>query len=189
MVFGTGRTAGVAVTLALALLGTAACEGTKAHPRATANTSKSNRLPASAAGGACYLFDFEVVEQIVGTSFDVSAAGNQDGTFTCVLQAAGAGYPDLMVAVTGTDADPGVFQGAVAPKGSTAVPGLGRQAYSSAVPAAADAGPGAEVGWLSGDGRLLTLRYRCAPAAPPAEAAAVTPKLIILAKKIDRSSL
>jgi hypothetical protein len=177
-------------SLLFALVTLAGCGNAEAHPRdAAVSVPSPTRWPAAAAGGACFLLEYEVIEQIVGTSFDVSASSEANHTYTCVLQTKNGSYPDLTLAVSTTDADPTVFRSTVQPKGAAPVPELGRIGYSVAMPAAAGSGPGVEVGWLSGNGRLLLLRYRCAPTATAADAGALVPKVITLARKIDQSSV
>jgi hypothetical protein len=141
-------------------------------------------------GGACYLLDYDVIGKAIGTQFGVSAASQAGDTYTCVLQqAAGPGYPDLTLAVSPTDADPAIFTSTVQPKGAAPVANLGKVGYAVALPPSGDAGPGVEVGWLSGNGRLLILRYRFPPPASAADAATMVPKLSALAQTIDRQSL
>jgi hypothetical protein len=187
VVFGwRGALARCVVPLALVLVAGVACTRAEAQPRPTGakEPAKPFRWPAATEGGACLLLDFEVVEQVIGASFDVAAKGQASETYSCVLQRAGAGTPDLTLAVSGTYADQAVFKATVAPKGSADVARLGLRAYSIAVPAAGGAGPGVEVGWLSGDNRLLVLRYRSAPK-NPADPAALAPKMVELAHKVD----
>jgi hypothetical protein len=181
-----GAVARCVVPLALVLTAGAACTRAEAQPRPAAAQEpvKPFRWPAATEGGACLLLDFDVVEQVVGTSFDVAAKGQANETYSCVLQLAGAGAPDLTLAVSGTNADSAVFKSTVVPKGSTPVAQLGVQAYARAVPAAGAAGPAVEVGWLSGDNRMLVLRYRSAPR-NPADPGALTPKMILLAQKVN----
>jgi hypothetical protein len=45
-----------------------------------------------------------------------------------------------------------------------------------------------EVGWLSGNGRLLVLRYRCPSEVTAEEVGALTPKLVALAKEVEQKS-
>jgi hypothetical protein len=105
-----------------------------------------------------------------------------------VLQRVGADLPDLSLAVSTTLADPGVFKASVAPKGAPVLTDLGKVGYSTGIPAADGAGPGSEVGWLSGNQRLMILRFRSPPGTAPDELTALTPKLIALAKKVDQAS-
>jgi hypothetical protein len=167
---------------------TAGCARAGADPASAAVTVASpTRWPAASEGGACYLLDYGVIEQVLGVSFDVAAASNADDTSTCVLQQVTGSYPDLTLAVTPSIADAGVFASTVQPAGAASVADLGRIGYSVILPVTADAGPAVEVGWLSGNDRLLILRYR--GAAGPDERAALVPKLTALAKRIDRESL
>jgi hypothetical protein len=172
------------------LVGASGCADPQGGARfATPGASAPNRSPASAAGGACYLMEYEVIEQSIGTSFDVAAASANGDTFTCVLQTNSGSYPDLTLAVTVVGADPAEVMPAVRPQGSAAVTALGKAGYSAVVPAGAGAGPGVEIGWIAGNGRLLVLRYRPAPAAASGEVAALAPKLVALAKRIDQAGV
>ncbi len=152
---------------------------------------KPTRWPAATAGGACQLLDYGTVEQAVGTSFDVAAGSQQDATYTCVLQNTGLTVPDLSLAVTPTSADPAVFRNTVMPKGAAVLTGLGKVAYRLNVPAVVKTGrgPGVEIGWLSGNNRILVLRYTMpGDAAAPAVEETAT-KLFELAKIVDQASL
>lgn len=142
--------------------------------------------PAAAdAGGVCELLDFVVISQTLGTRFDVAAATRQDETHTCVLQATGASRPDLVLTLTPTAVDAEVFGDSVTPEGGRKVTGLGKAAYRHMIEAGSGHGPGVEVGWLSADNRLITLRYVFPAKAPESKAATIAPKLISLAKKVD----
>jgi hypothetical protein len=172
------------------VLGVSGCDGAGTRARFSASTTPApTRQPASAAGGACYLLEYEVIEQIVGTSFDVAAASATDDTFTCVVQTNSGSYPDLTLAVTAVDVDSATFMSTVPPKGSASVTALGKAGYSIAVPAGQGAGKGVEIGWLSGNNRLLVLRYRCPSGATSGDVDAITPKLVALAKRIDQNSV
>jgi hypothetical protein len=148
-------------------------------------------FPAAAAGGACQLLDYGVIEEVLGVRFDVAAASRHKGTQTCVVQAEGAARPDLLASVTGTTADAAVFADEVAPEGATTVKGLGKAAYRVVRAAGRGSGPGVEVGWLTGDKekQLIMLRYTLAAGQPAAKAEALAPKLITLAKKLDTAPL
>jgi hypothetical protein len=185
------RKVALTVLVGLTLVTVAGCANADAHPQATAVSVPSpTRLPAGTAGGACYLLDYDVVEQLVGTSFDVAAASEANDTFTCVLQQAKeASYPDLTLAVSATDADANTFRSTVQPKGAAPVSELGKIGYSVTQSPAADAGASVEVGWLSGNSRILILRYRFPATATPDDVTTLTPKLVALAKKVDQTSL
>ena len=145
--------------------------------------------PASTAGGACRLLDYPTIEQAIGTRFDVSAATANRKTYTCVVQAQEASRPDLALSVTATSADASIFKDEMVPKGAKQVKSLGKAAYRRTLAPGKGHGAGVEIGWLSGDGRLLSLRYTFAAGHDKAVADAFAPKLITLAKKIDTSRL
>jgi hypothetical protein len=184
------RLVGCAVVLALALAGAGCAASATGSPRTAASPSASpSRAPAESAGGACQLMNYEQVSVALGVAFEVAAASSNGDSYTCVLQRVDADLPDLSLAVSPTLADPNVFKSTVAPKGAPVLNDLGKVGYSVDVPAADGAGPGVEVGWLSGNQRLMTLRYRGAAGTAPADASALTPKLVALAKKIDQASV
>ncbi|WP_433614216.1 hypothetical protein ACQP2P_07740 [Dactylosporangium sp. CA-139114] len=184
------------VALSAALV--AGCDDAGASPVAPPPTA-----PAAAAGGACQLLDFGMVNAKLGLNLSVAAGASMDNSFSCVLQTAAGSYPDLVLSVTTTTIGADVFSSAIAPKDGQAVPGLGLVAYQRPTPAAeksgADAeksgpgaeksGPGVEVGWLAGNKRIIKLALRLAPEAGDEQAAADMPKMVELAKLIDLSSL
>jgi hypothetical protein len=147
------------------------------------------RQPAEYSGGACQLLNYDQISAAIGVQFDVAAASSTGDTFTCVLQRVDADLPDLSLAVSPTLADPTVFKSSVAPKGATVRTDLGKVGYTAAVPGAAGGGPGIEVGWLSGNQRLMVLRFRTPAGTAPGDAAAMTPKLVTLAQKVDQASV
>lgn len=151
-------------------------------------TLKPSRVPAAAAGAACELLDYGTLEQTLGVSFEVAAGGQKDKTQTCVLQIAGAPAPDLTLAVTPSNADPGVFRKTVKPKGASELTGLGKAGYRLAVAAKPDAGrgPGVEIGWLSASKRILVLRCTLPVDTPQEEADALAGKLVDLAKQLEQ---
>lgn len=142
--------------------------------------------PAALAGGACLLIRFETVERLLGQRFTIAASAKKDSTNTCVVRTEEAAVPEVAVSVTPSKADVAVFNDVVKPKGSTAVAGVGRAAYQAITAEKAPSGPILEIGWLTGDARLLFLRWTLAPGADPAAAA---PKLVDLAKELDKSSI
>jgi hypothetical protein len=175
------------VLLALLVLSAgllAGCDNAGASPSATAATAQ-----AADGGGACRLLDFGMVNAKLGLNLSVAAGAQQDNTFSCVLQAAGASYPDLVLSVTATTIGPEVFGTMIQPKDATAVPGLGVTGYQMQTPPAEKAGPGVEVGWLAGNKRIIQLSLRLAPGTPDQKAADTMPKVVELAKLIDLSSL
>jgi len=176
--------------VALALLGAGACTDRSASAnRAAAAPKPVSVAPAAAAGGACQLLDWDMIKSSLGLTFAVAAAGQQGTTYTCVTQGHGADLPDLMLAVTATTADASVYTSTIQPKGATAVPGVGKVAFSLLTAPSADAGPGVEIGWLAGNSRIIDLRLHLAVHATSADAQAAVPKMVDLAKKVDLSSL
>lgn len=150
---------------------------------------KPTRLPAATAGGACPLLDYGVVVQTLGLSFEVAAGGQQDATQTCVLRRTGVSLPDLTLAVTPSRADPTIFRNTVMPRGAAALTGLGKIAYQIRAAPAPQSGRGAavEVGWLSGNNRILVLRCTLPVEAPAETADGLPVKLVELARKVDQT--
>jgi hypothetical protein len=175
-----------AVVLLGSGLGAAGCRDGDA-PVGTFVPPVASREPAESAGGACQLFDYDVVKAQLGIDFDIAASGNVNATYTCVLQQTDGDVPDLSLAVTATEADTETFTKTVKPKGSASVSGLGKVAYSSPVAAGGGAGPGLEVGWLSGNQRLIILRYRSPNGTASGAVNGLLSKLVALAKQIDLS--
>jgi|HigsolmetaAR206D_1030411.scaffolds.fasta_scaffold04678_4 hypothetical protein len=171
------------------LLLLAGCGDDSAPPPATLPAPEVVRLPAAAAGGACQLLDYPVIEEAIGVRFEVSAASRHGKTDTCVARTEAAGGPELALAVSPTTADAGVFADEVVPRGGKSVKGLGKAAYRATIKAAKNSGPGVEVGWLTGNGRLVNLRYTFAKDGEQADLDEFAGKLVTLAKKIDTSSL
>jgi hypothetical protein len=178
---------------ALLLLALAGCDqqaNAQAAARWASPSPSHSPQPAAMAGGACQLLDFAVIGAELGVQFDIAAASTADSTaFTCVVQRQAAELPDLSLAVTPTQATATVFKNSVLPKGGTVVSGLGKVGYSVSVAPGAGAGPGLEIGWLSGNQRLIILRYQSAPKTPAGTVNALRTKMIELAKKIDITSV
>lgn len=195
------RSALVAFVLGVALVSSAGCSGLPDRKSTVSAGSTGARatggkpspstsphlapLPVVEVGGACELLTYEMIRDKIGVEFEVAAAAQKGGTLTCVVQRRGTEYPDLTLSVTGTTADQKFLGTALVPKGATTVAGLGSAAYSLPTPAAGAAGPGSEIGWLSANQRLLVLRFRQATTGTVEEAAALTPRLVELAKAVD----
>lgn len=171
-----------------ALAAAAGCARAAAEPPApvTLAAPAATQWPASVAGGACQLLDYATIEAAIKVRFDVAAASQQGKTYTCVVQHSDAARPDLTLSVTATTADPATFRSTMAPDKAQPVSGLGKAAYRAGIAGSATQGPAVEVGWLSGDKRLLTLRFTFAPGAATAAVNGLTPQLVELAKKIDK---
>ncbi|MGI5215970.1 hypothetical protein [Plantactinospora sp. CA-290183] len=171
------------------LLMLAGCGGEEAAPRADLPPPRVVSLPAAAAGGACQLLDYPVIEQATGVRFEVSAASRHGKTDTCVVRGEDADRPELALSVSPTTADAGIFADEVVPSGGSSVPGLGKAAYRSVTGATTGSGPGVEIGWLTGDKRLVALKYTFPSGEERSVAEDFGAKLLALAKRIDTSSL
>jgi hypothetical protein len=187
-----------ALTLAAVLPAAGACSGEAANAdRAAPKPSAPGPsiAPAAAAGGACQLLDFAAIKSALGLDFTVAAAAQHETTYTCVAQRHGASLPDLVLSVTPTASDASIYTSTIQPKGAKAVAGLGKVGFSLTLAAAGSAGsggavgPGVQVGWLAGNGRIIDLKVHLATTATPDEALAAVPHVIGLAKTIDLSSL
>lgn len=144
-----------------------------ATPRPAAVAGTEPPRPA-AAGGACHLLDYDVIAAHLGVRFDVAAARSSGDSHTCVLRRERERMPELVLAVTPARVDVPTFVEDFTPAGSTAVSELGKAGYL---------GPGLEVGWLSGDDRLLLLSLAMPDGSGPDEPG---DGLLALARAIDR---
>jgi hypothetical protein len=160
-----------------------------AGPPASVSASTAPPTPAALAGGACLLLDFNTVAKHLGTTFTVSAAADTSGTFSCVLQQSSASYPRLTLSITATDLSPADFTADVKPKDATSVAELGKTAYEEQVSATKSAGPVIEVGWLSGNDRLIVFRYAFPAGTSAAVSKALAPKMVSLAKIVDQTTV
>ncbi|WP_051367547.1 hypothetical protein [Hamadaea tsunoensis] len=142
--------------------------------------------PAALAGGACQLVDFATFDKVLGDHYTVAAAAKNNKTNTCVVRTEQAAYPEVSVSVTPSKVDTSVFGDVVKPKAAKAVAGVGRSAYLLTTAAKGDLGPILEVGWLTGDARLFIVHWTLPAGADPA---AAEPKVVALAKELDKSSL
>lgn len=175
------------VGLLVALTGCSADRAADVH-RAPVREAvlQAAEAPASSAGGACILWDYAFLEDQLGVLFNVAAADQVGDTSTCVVQSAGAARPDLsMSVVEHTDADAKLFLSDLAPAGAARVKKLGAAAYRLVSPAAGDHGPVIEVGWLSADQQVTTLRFTFAIGASPADANAMCTRMITLAHSLN----
>lgn len=145
--------------------------------------------PAALAGGACLLLDFNTVAKQLGTAFTISAAADTSGTYSCVLREPSGSYPSLTLSITATKLSPADFTADVKPKGSTSVAELGKIAYEAQVSATKSAGPVIEVGWLSGNDRLIVFRYAFPTGTSSSVSKALAPKMVNLAKIVDQTTV
>jgi hypothetical protein len=119
--------------------------------------------PASLAGGACLLLDYATINTALGTNFDVAASADKSDSYTCVVQSSSDSFPDLTLSITATDLSASDFQSDVAPPKSKKVSSLGKVGYEIEHAASGGNGPTIEVGWLSGNERLIVMMYAYAP--------------------------
>jgi hypothetical protein len=160
-----------------------------AGPPPSVAPSLAPPTPAALAGGACLLLNFDTVAKQIGTAFTVAAAADTSGTYSCVLQESSGTYPSLTLSITATDLSPTDFTAEVKPKGSASVADLGKIAYDEQIAAAKSAGPVVEVGWLSGNDRLIVFRYAFPAGTSAAVAKALIPKMVSLAKIVDLTTV
>jgi len=173
----------LAVVAVYVLLAGCDAGGKAAPPAPSPSASRAPERPAALAGGVCQLWDYPMVEGVLGVRFTVAVATQLDTTQTCLIQV-DASDPSLALSASPTRADADVYAKTVVPKGATAVTGLGKAAYRIAVPPAG-AGPAVEVGWLSPKGWLYVLRYTAPAGTPPADLAPLGDKLVELGKRLD----
>lgn len=142
------------------------------------------RPSAAQAGGACALFDFDVVEQTVDFRFEVAAASEHEKTLSCLLRPADEPLPDLMVSISETSASASVFADDVAPVGAKKIEDLGKAAYWVPIKPDPDTGYGAalEVNWLTDDPKSISLRWTFAPGDDELSAVELAPKMVELAR-------
>lgn len=177
------------VLVILAVLALAGCSGSSDH-RGAGTAPSRDPVPAEFAGGSCQLLDYDEIGADLGITFDVAAASQVQQTFTCVLEREGAPLPDLTFSIAlVSDLDIPTFKAKLIPSGSTVIGDLGKIGYSRVLAAGNGAGPGVEVGWFTGNQRLITLRCRLVADAPASDATALAPKLLILARRIDLTSV
>ncbi|MDI1459345.1 hypothetical protein QEZ54_00035 [Catellatospora sp. KI3] len=140
----------------------------------------------AAAGGACRLLDHELITRSLGLDLSVAGSAKKGKTNTCVARRTDTPLPELSLSVTPTTADVAVFKDTIPPDGASTVTELGRVAYQSVRPAASGRGPSVEIGWLAGNARLILLKVTL-PAG--GDSAALAPKLVDLAREIDRAGI
>ena len=175
-----------AVVAATALLALAGCAG---QARAELPDPPVVQQPAASAGGACILWDYGFIQQKIGFTFTVAAAGESADTSTCVVQTDKGDYPDLALAVVeSSKADGKTFIDALMPPKASKLKGLGKAGYRLVSPADGDHGPVVEIGWLSEAAQLQTLKFTFAKGATPDDAASMAGKLLSLAKAMDTTN-
>ncbi|HEY7222931.1 MAG TPA: hypothetical protein VH561_04845 [Micromonosporaceae bacterium] len=147
---------------------------------------------ASAEGRACQAVEYDAVANALGVRFDTAAAAKVDETYSCALGIDHQDFPDLVVTLSPTAADPVIYRATSIPSGFTALKQLGREAYRLDLPRgtysgrdASPSGPAVQLGWLSAAPQMMTLRYTFPADATDADVAALTPRLVAFAKAIE----
>jgi hypothetical protein len=173
-----------------AVLALAACTPDNAPASAAEAPLPELQVPASAAGGACILLDYPQIEEHIGVRFDVAASDQSDDTSTCVVQTEGGTRPDLTFSVVAsTAADAKMFLAELKPKGAKTLSGLGRAAYRLVAPPDDDAGPAVEMGWLTAEEQIMTLRFTFPARAADDEVADMAGRLVNLAQALNGDEL
>lgn len=182
----------VAAVLLLSILGLAGCKMTDASASAPVVRPSISLAPsvgpppaAAMAGGACLLLDFDTINQDLGSSFGTAGAADKNGTYSCVVLAGAAARPNLTLSITATTLTTTDFTATVVPGGTKPVSQLGKVGYLEHIKPAGSTGPAIEVGWLSGNERLIIMRYSMASGATDAEATAAEAGMVALAKTVD----
>lgn len=173
---------------AAALLALAGCGGGNAAAAGLPDPPAVQQ-PAASAGGACILWDYAFIEQKIGVTFTIAAAGESADTSTCVVQTETGDYPDLALAVVETTkADARLFLDTLMPSKATKLKGLGKAGYRLITPAGADRGPIVEIGWLSEASQLQTLKFTFAKGATSSAVNTMSSRLLDLAAAMDTTN-
>ncbi|MEU4156720.1 hypothetical protein [Actinoplanes sp. NPDC026670] len=179
---------------AAVLFAVSGCSGGSADEDATIVTPAAPaedlaELPAASAGGACILWDYDFIEQMIGIRFAVAAADQIEDTSTCVVQTLSAPWPDLALSVVETTkANATIFLDTRMPEKATKLTGLGRAGYRLDSKATGGHGPTVEIGWLSEARQLQTLRFTFAKDATAADVKDMDKKLLELAKALSTTN-
>ncbi|GAA0435482.1 hypothetical protein Aca07nite_15780 [Actinoplanes capillaceus] len=176
---------------AVVLLAAAGCEAGEGAAVVTPSAPAEEIVeePAAAAGGACILWDYELIEQTTGVRFAVAASDQVQDTSSCVVQTLEAAWPDLTLSVVETTkANADIFLSERMPAKATKLSGLGRAGYRLTTKAAGGHGPAVEIGWLSEAKQLQTLRFTFAKDAPAPEVKDMNAKLLELAKALSTTN-
>lgn len=175
-----------AVAAAVALLASLAGCGDEpapaARPRPVAEVAPP---PAASAGGACILWDYDLIARTLGVTFSAAASQRVDATSVCVVQTEDGDAPYLVLSVVETTkADAAVFLDAM-PARARRVKGLGKAAYRVVGKASGKYGPRVEVGWLSGAKQVQTLAFTFRRGAPQDDVDEMAKRLVTLAEALD----
>lgn len=146
-------------------------------------------VPAAAAGGACILWDYDLIDQMLGIRFEVAAADQVDDTSSCVVQRLSEPWPDLSLSVVETTtANAEIFLEERMPAKATKLKGLGRAGYRFYGKPAGEHGLSTEIGWLSEAKQLQTLRLTFPKGTPAAQVKSMDAGLLDLAKALSTTN-
>lgn len=141
--------------------------------------------PAASAGGACILWDYAFIDQMIGVRFTVAAGDRVDDTATCVVQTEHGPAPMLVLTVSDSSANAELFDEELVPAKATKVKGLGLAAYRLESKPAAGVGPTVEVGWLSEARQLQSLKFTFVKNTKAPAVKAMTTKLVAMARTMS----
>ncbi|MFG1604221.1 hypothetical protein [Actinoplanes sp. NPDC049265] len=142
--------------------------------------------PAASGGGACILWDYAFIEEMIGVRFTVAAGSQVDNTSTCVVQTEEGPAPALLLTVTESAATADLFDDELVPAKASKLKGLGLAAYKLETKGAT--GPACEIGWLSEAHQLQSLKYTFPKAAKPDAVADMGTKLLAMAKTMTSTT-
>jgi len=179
--------------MAVAPAGCQAANASAGTPRPAGSPSAPASLgppsPAALAGGACLLMDYATIRKDLGVQFAVAASADTSGSYTCLLRTATTNLPDLVLAITATDLTSAEFTADVQPSGAKAVTDLGKVGYVQQIAAGSGTGPAIEVGWLSGNDRLITMRFTSAQGTTVAQLTTMVDDMVTLARHVDATTV
>jgi hypothetical protein len=141
-------------------------------------------LPAASAGGACILWDYAFIEEMIGVRFTVAAGDQVDDTATCVVRTEEGPEPSLVLTVSASSANAELFTDDLMPKKAAKLKGLGLAGYRL-VTKKASSGTVVEVGWLSQGHQLQSLKFSLAKGAPQDAVNDMAAALVTMAQAMD----
>jgi hypothetical protein len=141
--------------------------------------------PAASAGGACILWDYAFIEEMIGVRFTIAAGSQIDDTATCLVRTQEKDEPSLLLTVSPSSANAALFTEDVMPPKAAKLKGLGQAGYRQVTKATAKSGPAIEVTWLSEGHQLQSLKYTFAKGAQQAAVNDMAAGLLGMAKVMD----
>ncbi|WP_430783809.1 hypothetical protein [Actinoplanes sp. G11-F43] len=181
----------LAVLGAVVLFAVSGCTSDQEKPVVVepAPSEPAVEVPAASAGGACILWDYDLIEQMLGIRFEVAASDQVDDTSSCVVQKLDKPWPDLSLSVVETTAaNAEVFLDDRMPAKATKLKGLGRAAYRYYGKPAGEHGISSEIGWLSEAKQLQTIRLTFPKGTTGAQAKTMDAGMLDLAKALSTTN-